>query len=60
MKLTYHGPLHNGSIICHGENGHVVINVCHVDNEVSRILYQLLVPVVHSGTQMVRAFLLPV
>lgn len=53
MQLTYRGPLHDGSIICSGENGAVVIDIRHLDNKVSRILYQLPVPIVHPGSQMV-------
>lgn len=58
--LTYRGPLHDGSIICSGENGAVVIDIRHLDNKVSRILYQLPVPIVHPGSQMVWALLLSV
>lgn len=59
-QLTYHGPLHNGPIIYYGKNRAVVIDVRHLDNKVSRILNQLLVPIIHPGSQMVQALLLSV
>ena len=58
--LTYRGPLHNGSIVCSGENGGVVIDICHLDDKVSRVLDHLVVPIVHPGSQMVCTLLFSV
>lgn len=59
-QLTYRWSLHDRSFIRSGENRHVVIDIRHLDFKVSRILYQLLVPIVHPGGQMVLALLLSV